>query len=204
MARSRRPSRGKPKLTPKPRVIIATEGEKTEPRYIGAFLRLHGLANVRVEPTGSDPRAVVERAIELKRGANANRRGSAAATVWAVFDRDEHPRFEEARQLAQSAGIRLATSNPCFELWAVFHYQDHAAPIGRHDCQRLLEKLCKGYRVGRGKVFNDQDAIRANHDAAVQRAKRSLREREMEGHSGGNPSTSMHLLMESIRRQGHG
>lgn len=65
-------------------------------------------------------------------------------------------------------------------------------------------RLTSADRVGRGKVFNDQDAIRANHDAAVQRAKRSLREREIEGQSGGNPSTSMHLLMESIRGQGHG
>ena len=203
MARLRRPSRGKPKQALKPRVVIVTEGQKTEPQYIYEFLRIHRAANVKVVPTGFDPRAVVEKAIELKKTANANRRGTSRASVWAVFDRDEHPRFEQAQQLAEKNDIRVAASNPCFELWAVFHYQDHAAPIDRHRCQRLLEGLCSGYRADRGKLFNDKDVICLNHDAAVQRGKRSLRDREIEDDPQGNPSTSMHVLMESIRNQSH-
>ena len=178
MARLRRPSRRPPKRRPKPRVIVVTEGEKTEPHYIYEFLRIHGLANVQVEPTGFDPNAVVERAIELKRAANATRRGAARVRVWAVFDRDDHPRFEQAQQLARRSDIRVAASNPCFELWAVFHYRDHAAPIGTRDCQRLLAKLCGGYRVDRGKLFTDTDVIGNQYGAAVERGKRSLRERE--------------------------
>ena len=204
MARSRRPARNKPEQALKPRVIVVTEGEKTEPQYINEFLRIHGAANVHVEPTGFDPQAVVEKAIELKRTANANRRGTSRVRVWAVFDRDEHPRFEQAQQLAKKNNICVATSNPCFELWAVFHYQDYAAPIDRHKCQQLLEELCDGYHADRSKLFNDKDVILANHDAAVQRGKRSLRERESEGDPQGNPSTSMHVLMESFRSQGHG
>ena len=180
-------------------MIVVTEGEKTEPHYIREFARIHRAPNVSVEWTGGDPQGVVKKAIAIKRrlgrGARAN------ANVWAVFDRDEHERFDEALQLAQRNDIRVAVSNPCFELWAVFHYQDYAAHIERHECQRLLAQLCKSYRVDRGKLFNDTDAIRSNHDAAVQRGKRSLHDRKMEGNPRGNPSTSMHVLMESIRTQ---
>ena len=195
--RSRRPSRGRPKQPLRPRVIVVTEGEKTEPQYINEFLRIHGAPNVHIGGTGFDPLGVVEKAIELKKNLGRGTR----AHVWAVFDRDEHPRFEEALQLAQRNCIRVAVSNPCFELWAVFHYQDYAAHIERHECQRLLARLCKSYRADRGKLFNDTDAIRSNHDAAVQRGKRSLHDRKMEGDPQGNPSTSMHVLMESIRTQ---
>ena len=195
VARSRRPSRGSPKQPLRPQVIVVTEGEKTEPQYINEFLRIHRTPNVWVERTGFDPQGVVEKAIELKRGLGRGAR----ARVWAVFDRDEHLRFEEALQLAQQHGIRVAVSNPCFELWAVFHYQDHAAPIDTRNCQRLLARLCESYHADRGKLFNDTDAIRINHDAAVQRGKQSLHDRKMEGDPQGNPSTSMHVLMESIR-----
>ena len=204
MARLRKPSRGKAKRPLKPRVIVVTEGEKTEPQYIYEFLRIHGAANVHVEPTGFDPKGVVERAIALKRGANANRRDTSRTRVWAVFDRDDHDqkRFKEARWLAKKSGIGVAISNPCFELWAIYHYRDHAGRhIERDKCQRTLEGLCAGYSARRGKLFNDIEVIRDNHDAAVQRAIRSLRDREAEGDPHGNPSTSMHLLMENIRSQ---
>ena len=178
-------------------MIVVTEGEKTEPQYINEFLRIHQAPNVRIGGTGFDPQGVVEKAIELKKSVGRGR-----AHVWAVFDRDEHLRFEEALRLAQRHGICVAVSNPCFEPWAVFHYRDHAAPIDRHDCQRLLARLCAGYRADRGKLFKDTEAIRSNHDAAVQRGKRSLHDREKEDDPQGNPSTSMHVLMESIRTQG--
>ncbi len=177
-------------------MIVVTEGEKTEPRYIHEFLRIHRAANVRVEPTGFEPKAVVERAIKLKGAATEDD----AASVWAVFDKDEHPRFEQARQLAKQNDIRVAASNPCFELWAVFHYRDYAAPIDRHHCQRLLAQRCSGYRADRGKLFTDTDVIENQYGVAVERAKRALSDRELEGDPQGNPSTSMHLLMESIRK----
>ena len=197
VARSRRPSRGGPKQALRPQVIVVTEGEKTEPQYIYEFLRIHRAPNVRVEGTGFDPQGVVEKAIELKKSLGRGTR----VDVWAVFDRDEHLRFEEALQLAQQNDIRVAVSNPCFELWAVFHYQDHAAPIDTRNCQRLLARLCEGYHAERGKLFNDTEVIRTSHDDAVQRGKRSLHDREEEGNPQGNPSTSMHVLMESIRTQ---
>ena len=37
--------------------------------------------------------------------------------VWAVFDRDEHPRFDEAIALCDGHGVLVGRSNPCFELW---------------------------------------------------------------------------------------
>ena len=197
VARSRRPSRGGPKQALRPQVIVVTEGEKTEPQYINEFLRVHKRPNVQVEKTGFDPQGVVEKAIERKRDLGRGAR----AHVWAVFDRDEHQRFDKALHLAQQHGICVAVSNPCFELWAVFHYRDHAAPIDRHDCQRLLARLCAGYQADRGKLFKDAEVIRSNHDAAVQRGKQSLHDRKEEGDPQGNPSTSMHMLMESIRTQ---
>ena len=102
--------------SPAPRIVVVTEGAVTEPRYLRTFDRFHGdRSSARLVLIGGagDPRAVVERAIEeskkLKREPLDRR-----DTVWAMFYRDEHPRFDEAKDMAHGNGIRLAISNPCF------------------------------------------------------------------------------------------
>ena len=84
MARERRPSRGRPRRHLKPRVIVVTEGAKTEPWYIYEFLRIHRAANVEVVGTGFDPVGVVEEAIKLKKIRTMRRpsTGTIASTCW--------------------------------------------------------------------------------------------------------------------------
>ena len=200
MSRARRIGRRVGTRAPAARIVVVMEGASTEPRYLKMFRRIYGHQSVTLVPIGGagDPRAVVERAIEesrkMKRDSLADR-----DSVWAMFDRDIHPRFAEAKNLAQGNGISLAISNPCFEIWGILHYQDHDAPLDRHECQRLLGDLCPGYRRSGGKVFDDRTAIANGYLDAVKRAERSLERRTEEGTPGGNPSTSVHLVTERIR-----
>ena len=200
MSRARRIGRRVGARAPAARIVVVMEGASTEPRYLKMFRRIHGHQSVTLAPIGGvgDPRAVVERAIEesrkLKRDALADR-----DSVWAMFDRDIHPRFKEAKDLANGNGISLAISDPCFELWGILHYQDHDAPLDRHECQRLLGDLCPGYRKSGAKVFDDRTAIDKGYLDAVKRAGKSLERRTEEGIPGGNPSTSVHLVTEQIR-----
>ena len=129
-------------------------------------------------------------------------------SVWAMFDRDIHRRFDEARDLVHGNGIRLAISNPCFELWGILHYQEQNAPLERQECQRKLGKLCPKYKAPAGKVFGDREAIERRYSDAVERASLSVKRREEEGAPGGNPSTTVYQLTEFIRcfkrRENHG
>ena len=61
--------------------------------------------------------------------------------VWAVFDRDEHPKFDEAVSLCESNGLGVARSNPCFELWLILHERDYDRPDHRDAVQRELKNL---------------------------------------------------------------
>jgi len=177
--------------------VVATEGVLTEPEYLKIFSRIHGDRSVRVVsiPVGGDPRTVVERAIEESK----SDRFATCDSVWAMFDRDAHQRFDEARNLARGNHIQLAISNPCFELWGILHYHEKNAPLDRRECQRELGKLCPDYNAGGNKVFNDREVIEQQYLVAVERAASSVKRREEEGDSGGNPSTTVHLLTEFIR-----
>lgn len=84
------------------RVLIVTEGTKTEPNYFKGIRSDHRLhtASIQVLPcdTGTDPIHVVNRAEELLLEGDPSLRieGLSFDRVYAVFDRDDHPSFSRA------------------------------------------------------------------------------------------------------------
>jgi RloB-like protein len=44
--------------------------------------------------------------------------------VWALFDRDQHSRIEQAFAAAAPTPIRVAFSHPSFDLWLLLHFQN--------------------------------------------------------------------------------
>ena len=181
--------------------IVVTEGEVTEYEYLKAFGRVFGHRAVRLDLIRGvgDPRAVVERAIAEKT-VLVEEAVTVNDSVWAVFDRDAHERFAEAGDMAKANRIAVAKSNPCFELWGIFHYRDYDAPIERHDCQKVLEQLCETYDRRRNKNFASKELIQGSYGEAVDRAESSLVRRAAEGAPGSSPSTSVHCLTEHFRR----
>ena len=117
MARAKNLSRKRAVLAPAARVVIVTEGALTEPQYLRSFSFIHTQNSIKlaIRPAKGDPRRVVEWAVEEKESLRGDSL-AAQDTVWAVFDRDIHPRFDEAVDMARGNGILLAVSNPCFEI----------------------------------------------------------------------------------------
>jgi hypothetical protein len=76
-------------------------------------------------------------------------RGRPHDQVWCVFDRDEHPNFAKAIDLADRHGINLAISNPCLELWVILHFEDQTAYLERQTAQDRAEEH-KARRKARG------------------------------------------------------
>jgi len=167
------------------RILIVSEGSKTEPNYfreIRAAFRLH-TANVAVQPSdlGTAPIQVVQYAKELfetgDRHKNIQRR--AFEQVYAVFDRDDHASYFNALQLAESLDGKLkndakqwvrfnaVASVPSFELWLLLHFEDIQAPLHRDDVLRRLKRYLPGYEKGAVRVFT---TTRERLATAIQRA----------------------------------
>jgi len=92
----------------------------------------------------------------------------------------------------------LAVSNPCFEIWGIYHYEDCQRHIERDKCQKKLEELCPSYNKKSGKNFANDDIIKDKYRDAIARAEKSLNSRREERNLEGNPSTSVHCLIETI------
>jgi hypothetical protein len=125
-----------------PRILIVCEGIVTEKRYFEYLGRAERISVQLMVQAGGTPKALVERAVELKKSAGAG----GFDEVWCVFDIDEHPLVPDAKQQARDNGIQLAISNPCFELWALLHFQDQRAEIDRRQTQRLCRQHIAGYQ----------------------------------------------------------
>lgn len=199
--RQRRPARTEPSRPPNKRILVLCEGKNTEPQYLLAFCRWHrnSLVEVSVTPGPGVPRTLVERARDGAREASERARRErdinlAYDEVWCVFDRDEHPGLEDARQMARDNDIETALSNPCFELWLLLHFRESPGLQGRKDMLRLLKKHIRGYDK-----HVDFDAYHSGYEAAVARAKRLDADARADDDDGRNPTTGVHRLTESIR-----
>lgn len=143
------------KLQPRRPILIVCEGQKTEPNYFDGVrmeLRLQTLRVEIVRARGTDPRSVVQHAIDRK--ADLREQLGDDPEAWAVFDRDQHQarKLHEAWNLACVHGIRSAFSNPCFELWYLLHFVDQRASLSRQTARRELDKPKRlpGYDKSRG------------------------------------------------------
>ncbi|MBP8171127.1 MAG: hypothetical protein A3E79_04095 [Burkholderiales bacterium RIFCSPHIGHO2_12_FULL_61_11] len=167
------------------RILIVSEGRKTEPLYfteIRAFYRLHTASvEVRHCELGTAPIQVVRYAHQLFLNGDKHKRIQAKAfeQVYAVFDRDDHDSYLEALELAASLDGKLRNdakqpvtfkaiaSVPSFELWLLLHFENIQAPLHRDDVMRRLRQHIPGYEKGAGHAFS---TTREHLLVALQRA----------------------------------
>jgi RloB-like protein len=180
-----------------PRILIICEGTKTEPGYFQDFRYRYRRA-VEVDlVSGGVPRTLVARAVEMRQ--NADRAAGKDENerydeVWCVFDIDDHPQVDDAKQQARDNEIKLAISNPCFELWVLLHFQDQRAHISRGKLRTECRKHLPAYEKE-----IPTETLGPLHDQAVTRARDLDAWQREQGRQGANPSTGVYKLTQTIR-----
>jgi hypothetical protein len=179
---------------------VFCEGKNTEPDYILDFARDHGVKVDIGEVTGC-PMTLVDAAAALRKKSKKNGSGSFGKNdpIWVVFDCDQHPNIDRAREKARANDIGVSFSNPCFEVWGVLHFQDHDQPMHRHALQKLLASLMPTY--ARSKRF-DYSLMRPTYSDADVRARRLERWRIEQRDPEGNPFTGIYLLLAMLKKGG--
>lgn len=107
-------------------ILIVCEGTKTEPNYFKELIDELELNTANVQTVSSPstcPRQLVEFAVELAESDEYD-------SVYCVFDKDNHKKYNEAMQLiAVSKKLVSAHSVPCFEYWLILHFDASATPF---------------------------------------------------------------------------
>jgi len=140
------------KYNVRPLLLIACEGEQTEPNYLRGYLsdlireKIISSRSYIIVPHGhTDPVGV------LKDLLNYRKDGLVASDFerkWIFIDRDEvrtnetsghtQENFNAAIVQGVKNNVKVAWSNPCFELWFLLHYVYRCTPVDRSDLPGLL------------------------------------------------------------------
>ncbi|BCJ64254.1 RloB family protein [Polymorphospora rubra] len=110
--------------------------------------------------------------------------------AWAVCDVD-HYETATADAEAIERDVRMAWSNPCFEVWLILHKADCNAHL--ENARRAGDRLRSHVRNW-NKTTLDYAEFRDGVNAAVRRA------RTLEPSPERNPSTMVWLLIEALQR----
>ena len=133
------------------RVLIVCEGSVTEPKYFRRVLSERNLKSVQVVGSGkkykSNPQSVVAFASgEKKKNRSKKSEAPPYDRVWCVLDSDVHENLDDAIRLAESNGIEVALSVPCFEFWLLLHFVFTTRSFA--DCG-AVEKELRSHLIGR-------------------------------------------------------
>ena len=194
-------ARNRAKREPQTRILIVTEGSKTEPSYFMKLATELGLKSVYVRHKGSAPISVVR---ETKRIMELDAKFK---FVYCVFDHDNHPTYEPAiehvthlaaSKMHKNRQIMAITSVPCFEFWHMLHIRESDSPYS--SAAELVADLEKHDSSGTYKKGNNDQFFEyysKNRGEAVKRAVRILKvaKETNKPEYRENPSTRVHLVV---------
>lgn len=179
-------------------IVVFCEGEASEPDYVNAVKRLPSVrantaVNIEVATERGVPLTLVRRAVDRASDDEVDE-------CWCVFDVEwprNHPNLKEAVRLAGEHGIRLAVSNPCFELWLILHFEDQTAFMSTDEAERRSRGL-----DGRAGKRIDATKYLPRRGDAKNRAVRLSRRHGANNtpFPQDNPSSTMHALLAAIER----
>lgn len=188
------------------KILIVSEGKKTEPNYFNEIIERYKLSSANVVVDGScgpSPKTVVKYAIELAR--QEEEKGKLPFDkVYCVIDKDAHPCYKEAHEIARDTEIKgeliIISSVPSFEFWLLLHFimttKSYQGQKNNSTGKQVLHELkrhMQDYNKGMTDVFEQlmdklpdaiKNAILANKLAAEQQT-------DM-------PTTKVHELVEKL------
>lgn len=191
------------------RVLIVSEGTKTEPNYFKSFDMIqHGglVINVDCKGEGQNTIQVVRTAIHLKNMAIKN--GNPYDAVWAVFDKDNFPadKFNTAISIAEQNGIAVAWSNEAFELWYILHFEYRNTPMARQNYQKEITRQIRVAANDKKYTYqkNAQDTHLllekyGNEALAIRNAERLMGTYFDQCYADHNPCTTVYRLVRLLR-----
>lgn len=199
--------------------LVVCEDQTTEPHYFNTFLAAlpEEVIFLRAVGTGRDPLGVVEQAQREREKLQAEA-GREVDETWLVFDKDDADdgtkkteRFEEAETLAEQQHFRLAFSNEVFELWLLLHLREVTADLTlpRAEIYRRLGEALRQHSEFADFEYNHQNTPAADivaaiarigsEELAIARATALLAAHGDKSLLASNPSTRVHLLVQSLR-----
>jgi len=185
-------------------ILISCEGNrknKTETLYFRNLVTRDSDFRIELVPGNeTDPVSLVEQTINQinKLGLSIEEDDRAFCLIDTDKEKYKNTQIVEAKKLAAENGIIIITSNPCFEIWFLLHFECSTAPITTDKLLEKLKKRCPKYN----KSHNIYPEIEKATLKAIENAKYLERFHLDDGKFldtiESNPSTHVYKILEEI------
>ena len=184
---------------------IITDAKETEENYLNGLknsLKEEQQKHIKIDVVQTKTYKVLERAIEH------NQQLTQYGETWIVFDRDQVKGFDEIIENSKVAGISVAWSNPCIEIWffAYFHEMPNI-----NDSVKCCRMFADRYQKITGKKYekSDKDIYQmllkyGDENDALKRAEDKEKEHIRNGKRKASemiPSTLLYQLVAEIKQK---
>lgn len=188
-------------------IYIFTEGEETEPNYFESKKREIRKSTIHIEiyGKGHNTLSLVDYVLDfLSKRKILLSNNSDSDECWVVFDRDSFEKYDFDNAIAKAGanGIKVAYSNESFELWFLLHFKYLTTALNRDQINEKLNEIIKkkhkiDYAKNSTKMYS---YIMDLENDAIRNAKNLLSKEHcgVKLCSDKNPSTTVHLLVESL------
>lgn len=177
---------------PRSTFLVICGGRETEVQYVD-----HIRASLRLQSVTIKHRGSGDTPDRLVREASAETDGF--DQVWVVCDVDNYQtQVMDASAEAARTGVNLAVSNPCFEIWLVWHRETNNSGITIRQAQERASVL--GLTHGKNNKFLKEAEIRGHYAQARSRAQavRAAHARNSLVLPNNVPSSDVDLLIDAI------
>lgn len=178
-------------------------GVRTEPQYLAYVNEALDAVGVHlaVAPSGESPQHLLELAItrrddERSAARRSGDRGNVFDATWIVCDVDEFAeQLKSIRSDADKQGIQLAVSNPCFEVWLLWHQKPAVGYMTTKQAQAVARKA--GVVRGKTLIRTGVEGKYADARRIAQQARQN-HVKDAKTFPADNPASDVDVLIESI------
>ena len=183
-----------------PCIFLIVEGE-SERIYFRKFTKRNCRVEVFVGDNGN-PEKLVKKAEDLLTSGRIDL--DEKDELWCVFDRDDNSQecINRAKDRAGKNGFRIVFSNPCWEIWLLWHFEESFSY--RESSQNLKQELKQNHIKNYHETGDYFDLLKPHMEDAISRAKKA-KQRYLTAGKGEltlefNPSSSVFELLDEIKR----
>jgi hypothetical protein len=188
--------------------LVFCEGDKIEPDYLKGLkslpeVRRNAAVSIEIDTDHGVPLRLVKLAADRKIR-DAQRGSSVVDEYWCVFDvewPENHPDLDQTVNLARKNDIRLAISNPCFEIWLLLHFEYYTRWTDTNAAERASRRLDgrTGKRID-ASVYLPHRAVAVRHAAKLA----ALHEKNGTRFPHDNPSSTMFAFLDALGPEARG
>ena len=187
--------RRKPKQTKNAILVICEGRNKTELNYLEHFKKREMKYRPVFKPCEStDVKSMVAKANYLREREGLSTEDGDKIYILVDLDLDPNKEAQIAELKAQHSDIYFITSNPCFEVWFILHYENCPVFKSSKDAKNYFKKYIKNYKEG----LDVHPYINFNLNAAINRNSALRKNLESQGHSIGTVVANPHTQVDKL------